>query len=149
MARIEEVMDTNFAHNKARAIANIVHTAGWIRSRFETFIKPYGISMQQFNILRILNGADEWLNMHDLRKRMVEKSPNTTRLCDKLVHKELIDRRRGETDRRVVFLRISQEGRDLLARIDESGHDSFTGFMNNISDEEARVISDMLDKLRG
>ena len=149
MARIDEEMKNKFLNEKHRMLGNIVFTANWIQNRFGCFLKPFGISPQQFNVLRILRGAKDWLNMHEVKSRMVEKSPNTTRLCDKLVEKELIERCRSEADRRVVYLKITDAGLELLAAIDEEDDSPFTGFMDNFTDEEAAVVSNILDKLRG
>lgn len=148
MARIEEEMKTKFANEKYRMVSNVVFTGSWIRNRFAEFIKPYGLSPQQFNILRILRGAKDWLSMHEVRSRMVEKSPNATRLCDKLVEKKLLERVRCEKDRRVVHLKISDQGLQLLKKIDEEDDGSHMNFLDNLTDEEAEIVSRVLDKLR-
>lgn len=149
MARIEEEMKTKFANEKFRMLASIVFTGSWVRNRFAEFIKPYGISPQQFNILRILRGANDWLSMQEIRNRMVEKSPNATRLCDKLVEKKLLERVRCEEDRRVVHLKILDQGLQLLKRIDDEDDGSHNKFIDNVTEEEAQLISSLLDKLRG
>lgn len=149
MAKIEEEMKTKFANEKHRMLANIVFTGSWVRNGFAEFIKPYGISPQQFNILRILRGTSDWLSMREIRNRMVEKSPNATRLCDKLVEKKLLERLRSEEDRRVVHLRILEKGLQLLKRIDDEDDGSHTAFIDNVTAEEAEIISGILDKLRG
>jgi len=148
MSCIDDDMNTKFQNEKHRFLSNIVFTANWIKNQFEEFIKPFGISPQQFNILRILRGAKDWLSMNEVKDRMVEKSPNATRLCDKLLEKGLLERVRCEEDRRMVHLKISQKGLDLLQEIDEVDEDSYAGFKENVSDEEARLVSQVLDKLR-
>lgn len=149
MARIEEEMKTKFANEKFRMLASIVFTGSWVRNRFAEFIKPYGLSPQQFNILRILRGANDWISMQEVRNRMVEKSPNATRLCDKLVEKKLLERLRSEEDRRVVHLKILDKGLQLLKRIDDEDDGSHNEFIENVTEEEAQMISSILDKLRG
>ncbi|MDN5201966.1 MarR family winged helix-turn-helix transcriptional regulator [Fulvivirgaceae bacterium BMA10] len=149
MATIDEEMKTTFANEKHRFISNVVYTGNWLRNRFADFLKPFRLSPQQFNILRILRGAKDWVNMNDIKNRMVEKSPNTTRLCDKLVEKMLIERRRSEEDRRVVYLKISNQGLQLLANIDVQDDKGYTSFLDNVTDEEAKLVSKILDKLRG
>ena len=148
MANIDDDMKTKFANDKHRFVANVVYTGNWIKNQFSEFIKPFGVSPQQFNILRILRGANQWVSMNDIKNRMVEKSPNTTRLCDKLLEKKLIERRRDKRDRRLVFLRISKPGLQLLKEIDEHDDGSHMSFFDNISDEEAKIVSQVLDKLR-
>ncbi len=148
MAKIDEEMKTRFTNDQHRFLSNIVFTGNWIRNRFSEYLKPYGISNPQFNILRILRGAGDWLSMHEIKNRMVEKSPNTTRLSDKLVDKELVERQRCDEDRRVVYLRISEKGKDLLQIIDEDDDGSRDALMYRVSDREAQIVSNILDKLR-
>jgi len=149
MARIEEELNTQFKAGHQRMLSNILFTANWLRQRFEGEMKPFRLSGQQFNVLRILRGAGDWLNMHEMRGRMIEKSPNTTRLVDKLVEKNWVIRRRCDEDRRVVHLKISEAGLDLLAEIDKKGGDEDIDFIQNLSEEEMKTLSDLLDKLRG
>ncbi len=148
MTRIDDAMKTKFANDKHRFAANVVYTSNWIKNQFYEFIKPFGLSSQQFNILRILRGANDWVSMNDIKNRMVEKSPNATRLCDKLIEKKLIERKRNSRDRRLVFLKISKQGLQLLKEIDEHDDGSHMSFFNNISDEEAKIVSQILDKIR-
>ncbi len=148
MARIDDEMKTRFQNDKHRMLSNIVFTGNWIKNQFSEFIKPFGISPQQFNILRILRGANDWLNMNEVRNRMVEKSPNATRLCDKLVDKKLLERFRGEEDRRAVYLKITKQGLSLLKRIDDHDDGSHKSFADNVTNEEAIIVSRILDKLR-
>ena len=76
---------------------------------------------------------------------MIERAPNATRLMDKLCDKNLIERVRCEHDRRVVYINISKQGLTLLSEIDvESG----INFIDNITEEEAKTLSDLLDKIR-
>ena len=104
---------------------------------------------QQFNILRILRGADDWVAMNDVKDLMIEKAPNATRLSDKLLNKNLIKRKRSNTDRRVVYVRISSRGVDLLEEIDEKESEVQVALMRRITEKEANQMSEMLDKLRG
>lgn len=111
-------------------------------------MEKYGLTMPQFNILRILRGAKTHINVNTVKERMIEKSPNTTRLMDKLVDKGLIERVRCESDRRVIYVKISSNGLNLLTQIDENiDFDSI--IQANLSDEEANLLSDLLDKMRG
>ena len=110
----------------------------------------FGLSMPQYNILRILRGAKKSISVNDVKSRMVEKSPNTTRLMDKLFDKELIERVRCENDRRVVYVEISNGGLDLLQKIDEEFEiDRANMFAATLTEEEAETLSGLLDKMRG
>ncbi len=148
MAKIDIEVKTKFKNNKHRFIANLVFTSNWFRNLVVEYLRPYGISFQQFNILRILKGANDWLTMNDIKTLMVEKSPNTTRLADKLTDKGLVDRKRSDSDRRVVYLRITKKGQELLTTIDNNPG-NYMEFMSRITDKEAKYVSDIFDKMRG
>lgn len=145
MGDFSKEINSTFPNNKIKATLNILYTANWISGHQNAFFKPFGISPQQFNILRILNGADKPLKVHTIKERMVEKSPNTTRLMDKLCAKNLIGREHCPNDRRVVYSSITSKGRNLLIEI--SKHLK-TDVLENLTEEEAKILSGLLDKIR-
>lgn len=150
MAKIDDELKTKFVHVKHRFITNLIFTSNWFQNKYLEFLKPYGLSIQQFNILRILRGAEEeWVSMNKIKALMIEQSPNATRLSDKLLNKGLIDRKRSESDRRIVYLALNKKGNELLANIDNNDGGDHMDFMNRLSDEEAKQISDVLDRIRG
>ena len=149
MATIDQEIGGKFENGKIRMMANLMFTANQIRHIVNTKLKPFGISEQQFNILRILRGDRNWLSMNTIKDRMVDRSPNATRLSDKLLDKGLIDRERSAEDRRVVYLRISEKGLALLKEIDAADFDEVTSRLNNLTEAEAKTMSDLLDKMRG
>lgn len=145
--KIEEALNTKFSSPQQKAIVNLRFTSNCMGNFQNSFFSEYNISIAQFNILRILRGAKGELNVNTVKERMIEKSPNTTRLMDKLFIKELIDRRNCNEDRRVVFVNITSLGLELLSKIDDKIESS--GIMpRNLTDEEANLLSDLLDKLR-
>ena len=148
MAKIDEEIKGKFKNNKQRFIANLVFTSNWFRNLVGEHLKPYNISFQQLNILRILREAKDWISMNDLKNLMIEKSPNATRLSDKLIAKGFIERKRSEVDRRVVYLAITDNGIELLEAINTIS-DNYMEFMTRITEEEAKQVSDILDKIRG
>ncbi|WP_158838413.1 MarR family winged helix-turn-helix transcriptional regulator [Polaribacter sp. L3A8] len=145
MGDISKDIKSNFKSNKLKAFINIKYTANWISSRENEFFKPYAISPQQYNILRILRGAKDRIKVQIVKDRMIERAPNATRLMDKLYDKNLIERERCEEDRRVVYVRITKLGLELLTNIDEN---KTLSFLDNLTDEEALTLSNLLDKLR-
>ena len=149
MSSIDKELNTKFLDDKHKFITNLVYTSTWIKNLFSDLIKQFGISSQQFNILRILRGANDWLAMSIVKERMVEKSPNATRLADKLVDKQLIERERSESDRRVVFVKITSKGLELLAKVDQIENKKFEDCISRITPEEAKQFSAILDKMRG
>lgn len=148
MASLDEEIKSKFANNKHRFITNVIFTANWIQTKFNEQVKPYGLSSQQFNILRILRGANNWVAMSIIKERMIERASNATRLSDKLLDKELIERRRGESDKRVVYLHISKKGLDLLAEIDLLFEQADYQFGGKVSEDEAIMANAVLEKLR-
>ena len=145
MGDISKDIKTTFPNHKVKAILNIIYTANWISSIQNEFFKPYGISPQQFNILRILRGAGKAISVQTIKDRMLERAPNATRLMDKLCAKQLIDRIACPEDRRVVHIEITKKGLQLLKEIDTSFKDDL---LRNLSEEEAIQLSDLLDKIR-
>jgi MarR family transcriptional regulator, 2-MHQ and catechol-resistance regulon repressor len=145
--KIEEEIKAKFKSPQQKAIVNIRHTSNWMSGKQNAFMKKFDLSMPQFNILRILRGANETLSVNIIKQRMIEKSPNTTRLLDKLILKKLIERIKCNEDKRIIFVSITQQGLDLLKKIDEN-FDNSVLFSSKLSDEEANQLSDLLDKLR-
>lgn len=149
MASIDSEIKSSFVNEQHRFVTNLVYTAGWVQSTFARELKPFDISPQQFNILRILNAAGDWLVMSEVKDGLLEKAPNATRLVDKLLKKTLIERKRSETDRRVVYVRISEGGRALFGEISQLENQVQHALQHHITAEEARLVSEILDKFRG
>lgn len=145
MGDISKDINSKFPNNKLKALINIKYTANWLYSIEIEFFKPYGISPQQYNILRILRGAGTPIKVQVIKDRMIERAPNATRLMDKLCDKKLIERVRSENDRRVVYISISQKGLALLKKIDTSID---FDFLDNLTNLEAEQLSNLLDKIR-
>lgn len=145
---LDKSIKTRFENNKHRMLANIVFTANWLKNNMNEFIAPYGLSNQQFNILRILRGKGDWMTMNDIKNVMIDKSPHTTRMVTKLMDKGWVKRKRSSKDRRVVFVSITPAGLDLLSELDGKSKDVM-GFLDSISMEEAQKVNQILDKMRG
>lgn len=149
MGTIDQEIKANFMNERHRLLANITFTSAWMHNMFNDFLKPFKLSSQQFNILRILRGTGDWMPMNDVKGRMVDRSPNATRLVDKLLQKGYLERQRSEKDRRVVFIKISEAGLDLLEEIDKAGEPEAFKASNKITEEEANMVNDILNRLRG
>ena len=145
MGDLAKDIHSRFVNNRVKALLNVLYTANWINGFQNEFFKPFGISPQQYNILRILKGAGEPLNVQVIKSRMIERSPNATRLMDKLCAKNYIERLPCPGDRRVVKIAITQEGKDLLVSIPD---DFNKNLLENLTEEEAGQLSDLLDKMR-
>ncbi|NRA91858.1 MAG: MarR family transcriptional regulator [Psychroserpens sp.] len=145
MGDLSKDINSKFENNRVKALLNIIYTANWVNSCQNEFFKDFGISPQQYNILRILKGAGEALNVQTIKDRMLERSPNATRLMDKLCAKRLIDRFPSENDRRVVKIAITKEGLKLLNDIPKNFN---SDLIKNLTEHEAKTLSDLLDKMR-
>ncbi|OEK08630.1 MarR family transcriptional regulator [Flavivirga aquatica] len=145
MGDISKDINSKFDNNKVKALINIIYTANWINSNQIEFFKSYGISPQQYNVLRILRGAKEPLNVQVIKNRMIERSPNATRLMDKLCAKKYIERLPSKQDRRVVKIAITKEG-DLILKAIQDNPNNF--LIKNLTEEEAEQLSNLLDKMR-
>ena len=145
MGDLGKDIKSTFTNERVKALLNIKYTANWLDQIGAAILKPYQISEQQYNILRILRGAGKAITVNEVKERMIQKSPNATRLMDKLCEKKLIDRRRCENDRRVVFIQINRKGLDLLDKIDMKELDDC---LNVLTEDEAVTLNRILDKIR-
>ncbi|MDG1806139.1 MarR family transcriptional regulator [Flavicella sp.] len=145
MGDLAKDINSTFPSEHVKAIINIKYTANWIENKSNHVLKPFKISVQQYNILRILRGAKEKVTVQTVKDRMIEKSPNTTRLMDKLCAKNLMERVRCENDRRVVYVQIASLG---LKMLEEINMDGVGETMNRLTEEEAIQLNALLDKIR-
>jgi len=145
MGNLSKDINTTFPNDKVKALLNIIYTANWISSKQNAFFKAFGLSPQQYNILRILRGAGEPITVQTIKDRMLERAPNATRLMDKLCAKDLIERVACASDRRVVHIAIKKEGLSLLKEIDANQKEDV---LSNLNVKEAKTLSDLLDKIR-
>ncbi len=145
---IGEAIKSTFKTPYQKAVVNLRYTANYIGNRQNHFMVKYDLTLAQFNILRILRGAKGAISVNMVKDRMIEKSPNTTRLMDKLIDKKLIQRIRCDKDRRVLYVEISEEGLTLLDKIDNDPNFGLDR-CGKLTEEEANTLSDLLDKMRG
>ena len=147
--KIKEALKQNKDFESAihEAMVNVHYTASWLSVLNNNLVEPYKISMQQYNVLRILRGQHpNSVTVKFIIERMLDKSSNASRLVDKLLAKELVERHQCPHDRRQVDISISDKGLQLLKEIDEKFNEIDSKI--NLSEEEARELSDLLDKMR-
>jgi DNA-binding MarR family transcriptional regulator len=145
MGDLGKDINSKFDNEWVKALINIKYTSAYLDNIADKILKPYNISEQQYNILRILRGAGKEITVNTIKERMIQKSPNSTRLMDKLCDKNLINRVRCESDRRVVYIEISKDGLELLEKINLKELDDYT---NSLSEKEAKTLNKLLDKIR-
>lgn len=148
MKRIEEeIRQTKFTSIHQKAVVNLIFTSNWLQTKQKDFFKGFGITGQQFNILRILKGQHpKSISGTDIKARMLDRNSDVSRLLDRLVAKKLIIKRTCPNDKRASDVSITDEGLALLAEINKTQkQDSVL----SLSDEEASLLSNLLDKARG
>jgi len=145
----EEIQSTKFEDNYQKAVINIAFTSSWLNNLLRGEFEKFNLTQQQFNILRILRGQyPKPATVNLLKERMIDKMSDASRIVDRLVQKGLVSRCTNKKDRRAVDIRISDEGLSVLSKI-EIEFKSRDFLKNNLSDEEAGKLSDLLDKMRG
>jgi DNA-binding MarR family transcriptional regulator len=146
---IEETIQARTLPLSRKLTINLLYSANWANDILIETIKPFDISLQQFNVLRILRGQqNQPANLSTINSRMVAKTSNTTRLVDKLITKGYTDRTICPSNRRKVEITITQKGLALLDKIDpivDSAENKFTAQLN---DHELELLNKLLNKLR-
>ena len=147
MSLEKDISQSKFSNEFQKSVINIIYTAGWIDEQIKVKLDHYGITPQQYNILRILRGSGIPLSTRQIRERMLDKMSDTSRIVDRLVIKDLVKKIVCCKDKRMVDITITDKGSDLLAMIDAIQHE-LDGIISNINEEEARLLNQILDKIR-
>jgi DNA-binding MarR family transcriptional regulator len=134
---------------RKRALLNLLYTGNWVSDEIARVLKPFDITPQQFNVLRILKGRQgEACSLQTIQERMISKMSNTTRLVDKLIKKEYVERTQCETNRRKVDIVITLKGIVALEEISEVVDRSEARMTDQLSTSELEDLNALLNKLR-
>ena len=145
----EEIKQTKFIGAVHRAVLNILFTSNWLNSLTTKKLKPFGISPQQYNVLRILRGSmPQKMMLSDISSRMIDRMSNATRLVEKLKQKALCTRELNEENRRQVLIGITEKGLQLLTNIEAEMQKQYADFQQKLSEQEAETLNQLLEKLR-
>ena len=146
----QEIKQTRpFSTRSEEAAVALMRTADIVRRAVGAVVEAEGITVQQYNVLRILRGAGErGLPTLEIAERMIEQTPGITRLIDRLEGKQLVQRVRCLTDRRQVFCRITEEGLTLLARLDAPISAADAAALESLGDHDLAQLIQLLDKTR-
>jgi DNA-binding MarR family transcriptional regulator len=145
----EEILSTNFEDEYHKVVINISYTYSWLNNSFRYQFEKHNLTNQQFNVLRILRGQyPKPATVNLIKERMIDKMSDASRIVDRLVQKGLVSRCTNNKDRRAVDIRISEVGLDILSKMDIEFKTKEL-LKNNLTEEEAAKLSDLLDKLRG
>lgn len=144
-----EIASNKFENNYHKSVVNVLYTYGWVTNLLRKRIDKYHITMQQYNILRILRGQHPHpATVNLLKERMLDKMSDASRIVERLVQKKLVSRCTNDKDRRAVDIMISEEGLEILKKLDLEINIQDT-LKNNLSEAEANQLSHLLDKMRG
>ncbi len=147
--RLEDEIKTKpFKNERQKLTVNILYTYSWLLNRNNKLFQKFGLTMQQFNILRILRGQyPKTCNLQLLKDRMLDKQSDCSRLVERLHRKGLIERKVSETDRRKLDLKISDGGLALLQKMNPEVADQDEK-LDTLTDKEVETMNTLLDRLR-
>lgn len=148
--KIEEVIKSNIALSEAKkAVLNIMYTQNILTDSFNEILKPYELSGEQYNVLRILRGQKgNPVNMFCIQERMLAKTSNTTRLVDKLLIKDMVTRKVCPENRRKIEVDITQKGLNVLSQLDPKVTDHEEKYGNNLTPAELKQLNILIEKFR-
>ncbi len=148
---LEEAIQQKIPFRNARhkATVNLIYTHNWVMNRHRDMFKEFDVTLQQYNVLRILRGSHpKPMSNSDIRDRMLDRSSDVSRIVVRLLKKDLVGRAVCEDDKRQVDVFINQTGLQLLQTIDEHAS-HIDSLMENLDDHEAELFNQLLDKIRG
>ena len=148
MGIFEDLKQSNFQSESQKAIVNAIYTGNWIVQQQQELLKPFGLTVQQYNVLRILKGQQgNPMTVLAITERMLDKMSNASRLVDKLLEKKLVLRRECPKDRRAVDILILPAGLDLLKEVDQVQQDWGKNF-EALGPKKLEEMNQLLDEFR-
>ncbi|WP_298741933.1 MarR family transcriptional regulator [uncultured Chitinophaga sp.] len=149
MSNIEKLLSQKaFSSEYTKGLVSLVFVGNWIVGRHQQFFKKFDITMQQFNILRILRGQHpKAANINMLKERMLDRMSDVSRLVERLRKAELVERKSCESDRRAVDVKITAKGLALLQVIDEEIEQLEDCLKNTLSPKDVAMLNKLLDKV--
>jgi len=147
MSLDKEIHSSKFRNEYHKAMVNIIFTNNWIMERNKEIFDRGDITSQQYNILRILRGANAPLSTMRIRQRMLDKMSDTSRIVDRLLKKELVKKIVCTADKRLVDVTITPKGLALLKELDKYNNE-MDCVLSRISEEEVCTLNQLLDKIR-
>jgi DNA-binding MarR family transcriptional regulator len=127
---------------------NLIFTSNWLENKHRDYFKEYGLTNQQFNILRILKGQHpSKISGTEIKSRMLDKNSDVSRLLDRMILKKLVVKSQCPNDKRSADVGISDLGISLLQKIDRTVF-NFAGSLEQLTEDEANQLSYLLDRCR-
>jgi DNA-binding MarR family transcriptional regulator len=147
--KLEEAIKTSkFSSEKQKAGLNILYTAWWLKTLISRELKVFGLTHEQYNVLRILKGKHpEKMCVRDIGGRMIERSSNVPRIIDRLVAKKLVDRCNSDVDKRETVITLTNDGINILTDSNKKVNSLFTGSVL-LKEEDATQLNLILENMR-
>jgi DNA-binding MarR family transcriptional regulator len=143
----KDIQQSNFRNEYQKLGINLMYTAGWLNERIGRFLMQEDITQQQYNILRILRGSEVPLSTLQIRERMLDKMSDTSRIVDRLIVKELVQKSACKSDKRLVDIILTEKGLQLVERLDQFNH-HIDAILQGLTETEAATVNQILDKMR-
>lgn len=143
----KDINQSNFKNEYQKAIVNLIFTYNWTTEQLKQIFYEEGLTMQQFNILRILRGSQTALSTLQIRERMLDKMSDTSRIVDRIIIKGFAKKAICKSDKRLVDVTITTKGLKLLEKMDKQ-EDKMAAIFNSLSGSEAKTLNKLLDKIR-
>jgi DNA-binding MarR family transcriptional regulator len=143
------IQQDTFASREQEALLNVLATASWISGELAAAMAPHGVTQAQYNVLRILRGRHpERYACSEIGERLLDRTPDVTRLLVRLEARGLVKRERAEHDRRVVEVHITPAGLDVLSRLDAPVSKAIERLGRHLTDDQLAQLSGLLETLR-
>ena len=149
MTILEAIKQESFDSSFEKAVVNLMYTHNWYRDKYQGIFKEANLKAQHYNVLRILKGRKpKSISPGEIKDVMLDKSPDLTRLLDKLVERGLVERNLCPENRRKMDVLITKEGENMLKQISKKQELLKKEQWSDFTDEEAEQLSNLLDKFR-
>ncbi|TKK67490.1 MarR family transcriptional regulator [Ilyomonas limi] len=148
IVKLEDAIQShNFTSEKQKAGLHILFTAYQLKCEVSAILKPFDLTAEQYNVLRILKGKHpQNMCVKDIAGRMIERSSNVPRIIDRLVYKKLVKRSQSKEDKRETMMILTDKGLALLESSSQKMNETFDGILR-LSNEESKILNDLLEKV--
>ena len=143
----QEIKQKAFRSEQSKLIVNLIYTYNQLKGRIAAVLKNEGVTMQQYNVLRIVNGSgEEGITTSEIRERMLDKMSDASRMVDRLETMQLVEKQRDRDDRRVLHVFLTEKGQSLVYRLMEQ--ETIDQLASGVNEESAQQLNELLDACR-
>ena len=143
----QEIKQKAFRSEQSKLIVNLIYTYNQLKGRIAAVLKNEGVTMQQYNVLRIVNGSgEEGITTSEIRERMLDKMSDASRMVDRLETMQLLEKQRDRDDRRVLHVFLTEKGQSLVYRLMEQ--ETIDQLASGVNEESAQQLNELLDTFR-